>query len=351
MKCVMLVPAETESIREEFELGDHPRVDFIEMAREMDAEIISWSHLRGATWALRLVRLCCGRNVALALYGFTRQASCYFVTAESVSLPLAALLILSGRRPGHVLIGHRLSSPKKARLMQVLGLCRAMTDIVTYSREQIDFGQRQLGFDRHQLHQIQFQTDSQFFVQDDSVERSPRKIVAVGRELRDYPTLIEAVRGVDVELTIVGSSPWSRSKDLLDDLELPLNVTLLSGLSWIELRRLYSSAALAVVPLQDVDSAAGVTSTFEALATSTPVLVSATSGIADSIAGVPGVITVPPCDQRAMTEAIDGALADASALRAEAREGRQVVEDSRSLDVFVHQMQEIVANADSECAA
>ena len=351
MKRVMLVPAETERIREEFELGDHPRVDFIEMAREMDAEIISWSHLQDAPWLVRWVRRCCGRNVALALHGFSRAASCYFVTAESVALPLAALFVLSGRRPGHVLIGHRLSSPKKARLMQLLGLCRAMTDIVTYSREQIDFGQRQLGFNRRQLHQVQFQTDPQFFFQDDSVERSPRRIVAVGRELRDYPTLIDAVRGMDVELTIVGSSPWSRSKDLLDDLDLPANVTLLSDLSWIELRRLYSSAALAVVPLQDVDSAAGVTSIFEALATSTPVLVSATCGIADSIADVPGVITVPPGDRRALTEAIDGALANADALSVQARSGRQVVKESRSLDLFVEQMQKIVVNAEAECAA
>lgn len=351
MKRVMLVPAETERIRQEYELGDHPRVDFIEMAREMDAEILSWSHLHGASWLLRLARLCCGRNVALALYGFTRQASCYFVTAESVALPLAALLVLSGRRPGHVLIGHRLSSPKKARLMKLLGLCRAMTDIVTYSRDQIDFGQRQLGFDRHQLHHIQFQTDPQFFFPDDAVERSPRQVVAVGRELRDYPTLIDAVRGMDIKLTIVGSSPWSRSKDLLDDLELPANVTLRSELSWIELRRLYSSASLVVVPLQDVDSAAGVTSIFEALATSTPVLVSATSGIADSIADVPGVITVPPGDRRAMTEAIDGALANRSALNVDAQAGRQVVEASRSLDLFVEQMQQIVANAETECAA
>ncbi|MFT7463025.1 MAG: glycosyltransferase involved in cell wall biosynthesis [Pseudohongiellaceae bacterium] len=351
MKRVMLVPAETERIREEFERGDHPRVDFLEMAREMDADIVSWSHLGAAAFWVRLARTLLGRNIALALLGFSRHADSYFVTAESVSLPLSALLLLSGRRPGHVLIGHRISAPKKARLMKLFGLCKAMTDIVTYSRDQIDFGQRQLGFARRKLHRIHFQIDPDFFRPDPGVDREAQHIVAVGRERRDYPTLIEAVRGMNVELTIVGSSPWSRSKDLTDDMDLPANVTLRSGLSWLELRRLYSSAALAVVPLQDVDSAAGVTSIFEALATGTPVLVSDTSGIAESIENVPGVLRVPPGDRRALTDAIDGALADSEALAIQALEGREVVKESRSLDVFVERVQGIVANAEAECLA
>lgn len=339
----MLVPAEAARIRGDFEGGEHPRVDFLEISRALDAEVLSYSDLEGCRSAsVRLARKLFGRNAALAVLGLSRRARTYLVTAENVGMPLAFLMRFRRRRPRHVLIGHRMSVAKKAWIIRLLGLRRAMDGVIAYTREQTRFLSERLGFPERELHCIPFHCDDAFFAPTTGAGAQRSGIVSVGKELRDYPTLVEALRGLEVRATIVGGSPWSRRADQLAALELPPNVELRSGLSYGELRDLYASAALAVVPLQDVDSPAGVTSIFEALAVETPVLVSDTCGIADSIAGCEGILTVPPGDATALREALAAALADPEKLREMGRAGRNAVSPERGLDAFVSRVHDIV---------
>ena len=53
-------------------------------------------------------------------------------------------------------------------------------------------------------------------------------ICAVGQELRDYPTLVEAVRGLDADVVIAAASPWSKRADTSAGLDIPANVTVAS---------------------------------------------------------------------------------------------------------------------------
>jgi len=340
---ILLVTADAERIKDEFDLGGQPRVDFLEIAKALDAEIISYSDVDSATaLTVKLVRRLLGRNVALAFMGYRQKADSCFTTAENVGMALAFLLRFRQRRPSHVMISHKLSAGKKKWIFRALGLKKSVDGLIAYTSEQTLFAEKWLGFDESRLHRIQFHCDHTFFKPPER-EALPREgIVSVGRELRDYPTLIEAVRGQDVRASIVGSSPWSRRRDLLTSQEIPSNVQLLSGLSYEELRDLYLSSALAVVPLLDVDSPAGVTSIFEALATETPVLVSRTKGIEDSIRDCPGVMTVKQGDPASLRDAIADALSDRDRLAAMGRDGREAIENDRSLDHFVDTIRHIV---------
>lgn len=345
MRRILLVTTDAERIQRVYEEGGHPRVDFLELARALDAKILSYADLeRSVPPSVRWVRRLLGRDAALAYYGSLHSADTYFTTAESAGMPLAFFLRISRRKAAHVMIGHKISAGKKRWIFKLFGLRKAVDGLIAYTSEQTRFAREQLGFEPHALHRIQFHCDHHFFQPD--VSDSPMRdgIIAVGRELRDYPTLIEALRGSPVSATIVGSSPWSKRRDLLEGVDIPPNVRLRSGLSYDELRRLYASSALAVVPLQDVDSPAGVTSIFEALSMETPVIVTRTRGIEDSITDCPGVLTVPPGDPAALFDAIDFALIDADRLRRLGREGRASIDAGRSLDHFVETVRDIVCN-------
>ena len=278
----LLVTADTEKILERLSQEDeYPRQDFLELARVLNAEIISYSHLhRVSSFTVRLARRFLGSAAALAGLGFMQKAEFYFTTAENAGMVLAFLLKF---RTGvtHVMIGHRISAIKKRFFFRTLGLLNRIDALICYSESQAAFARNRLKFPSSKVYRIDFQVDEKFFTPgspDDS-----GGIVSVGRELRDYPTLFKAVEGLSIPVNVVASSPWSRRRDQTQDRPIPENVTLRSGLTYLELRDLYRSAVLVVVPLQDVDSPAGVTSILEAQAVGKPVIVSRSPGIIDSI--------------------------------------------------------------------
>ncbi|MCJ7657726.1 MAG: hypothetical protein MUO67_01105 [Anaerolineales bacterium] len=83
-------------------------------------------------------------------------------------------------------------------------------------------------------------------------------ICSVGLERRDYPTLIEAVRGLDLQLVIAAASPWSKQADSTQGQDLPSNVTV-KRFTQYELRDLYARSRFMVMPLYDVPFQAGIT--------------------------------------------------------------------------------------------
>src|SRR5207237_45267 len=73
------------------------------------------------------------------------------------------LLRLRGRRPGHVTIGHRLSTGKKRLFFQFLKVQREIDTIFVYAKTQLDFGRETLGIDPAKLKLIAFHADAEFY--------------------------------------------------------------------------------------------------------------------------------------------------------------------------------------------
>ena len=90
-------------------------------------------------------------------------------------------------------------------------------------------------------------------------------ISAVGLEFRDYPTLLEAVDGLDVQVVIAAASPWSKRDDTTQHAEVPDNV-LVRRFTQHELREVYAASDFVVMPLYHVEFQAGVTALLEAMA-------------------------------------------------------------------------------------
>ncbi len=345
-KRYLLVTADTDRIVERLEQeGPHPRQDFLELARVLNAEILSFSHLeREGGVLLGWIRRFMGPATALAFLGFRKKGSFYFTTAENTGMMLAFLLKF--RKPvTHVMIGHRISAPKKVPILKLLRIFRRIDAMICYSRSQAAFARDRLNVPSHKLHRIDFQVDERFFTPGTG---SPEAgVVSVGRELRDYPTLFQAVEGLEDSFTVVASSPWSRRRDQTRNRTIPKNVELRSGLSYVDLRELYRRAPFVVVPLQDVDSPAGVTSILEAQAAGRPVIVSGSPGILDSVDPGRTAVTVPCGDPEALRRAIVRMREHRKEAEEMAARAREEVLQDKTLDHFLERIRVLCEHAEA----
>jgi len=336
--------------------GERPRPDYVAMAAAMDAELLDVTAARRRGGRVgRLFERIGGPALFLAWVCFRERAryDAILTDGEQVGLPLAAMCRLTLRRPfAHVMIVHILSVPKKRLLYQTLRLGRFIDTMVVYSSAQRRFVVDQLGFPSDRVLLTPFTVDTGFF----SAERvearhgSRPMICSAGLEFRDYPTLMEAVRNVDARVVIAAASPWSTRPDSTDGVVVPANVEI-CRLGFVDLRQLYADADFVVMPLQDIDFQAGVTTILEAMAMEKPVVCSRTRGQTDIIvAGVNGVY-VEPGDRRALREAIEALLADPGRIDCLGRAARNFVVRECDVSVYAGRVAEAVANAEARHAA
>ena len=344
-KRFVVVTADVEAVLHRLKgETESPRQDFAELAKALGAELLSFSDVPRGSPLTRLLAKVAGRTVALAWLAFRRGGSFYFVTAENTAIPLALLLRLR-RRATLTFIGHRITTPSKRRAICALGLFSQRMAMLCYSRQQERFAAEVFHAPPEKVRRIHFQVDENFFTPAENPGPG-HGVVSVGRELRDYPTLFQALENTGIPVTVCASSPWSKRADQTTNRALPENVTLRKGLSSVELRELYRNAAVVVVPLMNVDWPAGVTSLFEAQACGRPVVISASEGILDSLD--PGTAVTVPCgDARALREAVLRLISHPAEALAIAKAGRESVLRERTLDQFVARITETCRAAEA----
>ncbi len=297
------------------EHDQRPCPDYIAMASAMDADIVDVAEARRRGGRVGdLIERFAGKAALLAWVCFREQRryDAVFTDGEQVGLPLALLCRLRGRRPfAHVMIAHILSVPKKRRLYRTFRLGRFIDTMVVYSSAQRHYVSAELGFPPERVVLTPFTVDTTFF----SPERVPPKpgprptISSAGLEFRDYPTLIDAARGLDVRVVIAAASPWSTRPDSTLGAALPPNVEI-CRLGFVDLRQLYADSELVVMPLQDVEFQAGVTTILEAMAMGKAVICSRSRGQTDIIVDGRNGRYVEPEDPHALRAAVDDLLAD-----------------------------------------
>ena len=332
-RTLLLIPSYAKrGLDEDVAANAHPTMDYYALQSRLDAELADYGLMEADKHPLVRAARLLGRDAALAMYGFLRasQYDVIFSNGENVSIPLAALLKVLSRRPKHVLIGHRLSAAKKKLLLRALH--PQMDAIFLYAMTQKAYAESVLGIPSEKLHLMPFHADSRFYHPMPEV-RPERRISSAGLELRDYPTLIEAVRGLDVDVRLAAASPWSKRKNETASRELPANVQA-RGYGYRELRDLYAISQFVVVPLYETDFQAGVTTILEAMAMGKAVVVSRTRGQRDVIQDGVNGIYVPPGDVAALRRAIVGLLEHPEEAARLGTNARRTIESSMSLDLW-----------------
>jgi glycosyltransferase involved in cell wall biosynthesis len=220
---------------------------------------------------------------AQAWLAFTRRTdyAAIVTDGEHIGIPLAMLLKLTRARVAHVTIGHRLAAPKKQPFFRWLKLHHQITRIALHAQLQYDLSQRVLGIPSEQMALVPYQVDAQFWSAAPGVAEE-RLISSAGLEYRDYPTLFEAVDGLDVRVVVGAASHWSRRHNTAHDRRPAKNVEV-GSFDYFALRDLYARSAIVVVPLADVDFQAGVTTILEAMAMGKPVIVTHSLGQTDVV--------------------------------------------------------------------
>ena len=340
------VPADVD---EQISMGERPLADYVAISKAADAALLDRCRVRDEGSVLtRVLARVAGENAAMAHHVFSRRSEIDVVVTdgEQVGLPLALLLRVAGRgRMRHVMIGHRLSPTKKSLPIRLFGLAGCVDEVLVYATTQLYVAQRLFNRPGQRVRLIDFMVDSDFF-RSNSPPNLPvgderPLLCTAGRELRDYPTLIEAVRDLDVEVLIASASPWSRRADNARDVDLPPNVKV-TALSQKELRDQFESAYAVVVPLLPTDFQAGVTTILEGMAMARPVVCTATVGQIDVVVDRENGLYVPPGDVAAMRRAIRELLADRESAAAMGRRGRQLVDSRADVRDYAARIAELV---------
>jgi glycosyltransferase involved in cell wall biosynthesis len=338
IRFAILVPGGARK-REDIAAGREPRRDYLELADALGAQLIDGG-LDDAPEGLRA-------GLRAAWTAFTRRDEYdVIVTNERSGMPLALLLRLARTRRGQVMVAHWLSPAKKRVPFTWLRLRSAIDRVVVYGTEQERFALERLQIPRAKVAKVLHAADAEFW---HPLGHPQSGICSAGREHRDYATLLEAVRGLDLNVTIAaGGLPWIKH-DPLSDGALPSNV-IKRRVGYPDLRELYDRSEFVVVPLHDVDFQAGSLVMYEAMAMGKAVIATRTSAhrhgdiVRDGETG----ILVPPGDVKALREAIIRLHEDPTEARRLGANARRAVEEGLNHEVYVREMVRICREVGAE---
>jgi hypothetical protein len=157
-------------------------------------------------------------------------------------------------------------------------------------------------------------------------------IFSGGRSMRDYKTLFEALRLLEVPATIAAS------KIAVEGLDIPKKVTLHFDVSEQTFADLMTSAAVVVVPLQLANFDAGQSVVQQAMCYGKPVIATRTAGLTEYLDHGKTGFLVPPADPEALAAAMKNLLENAALASAIGAAARRIYEEHYSRDAFVKRL-------------
>ncbi len=346
MRVAMLVSAPVNrDLIQRAERGLLPRQDFAVLAKELNAELITPFERGGkaAGWSGK------ARSMLQAAWaGFSKRNDYDVIISDvdRVGVLLASLLKATRTHRRHIVICHgKMAHPVDRRLVRMLGLYNQIDRFVCYGPEIAAQVRSSLPIDGTRVVTLRHAADHRFWKPLEVDQR--QKVVSAGLFQRDYRTLIEAVRGMDIMLEIAGHSPWVPERTrMLTDATIPENVRL-SSHDYASLREVYASATCIGVPLVEHDTQAGSLVVYEAMAMGKPVIVTRTRGQAAMKMidhGETGFY-VEPGDVQGWREAISYLNAHPDEAMRMGQNARRVVEDGLNLDTFVNDFVAVVKRA------
>jgi glycosyltransferase involved in cell wall biosynthesis len=267
--------------------------------------------------------------------------------AEPVAMPFALLLKLTRSRVPLVTLFNWVSQPKKAWFLRLVH--SHITTLIVPSRTQQEFIVNRLRIPRQKVPDVPWGVDEQFWQSPDDAE--PDMICSVGREMRDFETLIKALDGTGIPCHIAAvlargrSDQWRQALgDSGEKVELPDNVTVGSR-NPVELRELYARSRFIVLPLHQSDTDNGITCLLEAWSMSRPVICSEIDGQRGAIDHGRNGLFVPVGDAEALRKVIMDLWASPEESARMGNEGRQTVLEYRRMDRFIRQVGDVIHKA------
>ena len=257
---------------------------------------------------------------------------------DRLSLALTMVQRFARSKKPHIAMMCQFAKPNTQVPLRLFG--RSLHAVITWTSVQRRYLIERLGFPSGRVYLVRHFVDELFY--------SPRAaeedtICGVGTEMRDYPTLVEAMRGTGLRCHIATDHVLIPHRfRLVRDRRVPINALSVPADARVtvgrktlpELRDLYARSRFVVVPLVPSDSDNGVTVILEAMAMGKPVICSRTRGQVDVIQdGVTGLY-VPVGDPAALRAAMLSLWNDPKRARAMGMRARAFIEQHHTLEKF-----------------
>ena len=324
----------------------YPRVDYIEMQRLVDMDILDYSAYDNTRFGkyLRIGETKLRSDLYLSILGLlsSRDYRLTFAMSERAGIPYSGLHRLLPNTPPLVSMFQRWSW-RQERVVGTLNLSKAMDSIIVHCRT-MKSHLISLGATADQVHVINYGVDQKFFTPNPDIPQKTGFILSLGEvSTRDYQTLINAMEGLPVELFIAASGHWyARENDSLSLGQIPENVTISGGIPIHELKNIYAQAQFVALPVHAAVHSAGSTAILESMCMGRAVIVSHSPGICEYVIdGVTGIL-VEPGDVQAWREAIKYLLAHPEEARRMGENARQRAEEELNLDIYINQIADLL---------
>jgi glycosyltransferase involved in cell wall biosynthesis len=261
--------------------------------------------------------------------------------SEQLAIAFALLLRLTRTRVPHVALLYSISKSKKAKLLRLAQ--KNIDRLILWTSSQHDFALNELHIPRAKVVPIRYQVDQRFYR---PMGTKADMICSAGREMRDYDTLIRALKDTRIRCHIAAYSVPGKNdawiKAVEDAQPLPPHITIGRMKDLVELRALYAGSRFVVLPLLENETDSGTTVILEAMAMGKAVICSKTRGQRDHIRDGKTGIFVPVGDPQALREAIQYLWDNPELAKRMGLEGRKCVERYHTLDQFVDKVKSVV---------
>ncbi len=340
--------------REAVARGERPRVDVLELETRLGCRALDFSYLEERCEReplTRLLRKTIGWSATLAVCALPQLARCdaVYCSGEDVGLALGWLLT-RWRKPRLVMRMEQPtygSSALKKRLWQLYlrgGLSR-IDQVLCRTEAHVELLRSQR-FSRAEF--TPETTDAKFWGTSNSPLLGPGEVLSAGLEERDYPTLIQAVQNLDVNLTIAAGSPWSKFSFQTD--APPENVAV-AKFSQKQLRERYACSSVVVLSVNPTARACGMNVVLEAWAMGVPVVATDTEGLRSYLKHGENAYLVPPKDSVALRDALRNLRGDPKLSGKLADNGRQCIESWGNLESYVDRIESALrVRSSASCA-
>lgn len=397
-KVLLIISVQpTEKIRADVAAGHQPRRDYDALRELLNAEMLCPDEALKTRTGRSIARIF-GVRAALTWTAFHRHRryDVLYTDTEVVGLPLALLLKLGRARSGkprHVTLSHYLT-PLKKRLFFKIGVGSHIDTIIVHGAAQRALAMQRLHVSGERIVKLPYFVDEHFWhppvpvvpdsrdvttsVQADTDQ--PPMIFVPGLECRDFPTLLKAVEGMNVQVQVTAASAAAfhlaalssryQRKNNAHMPTLPSNVAV-GSYDYAGVRRMYTEARFVVVPLRECDFPAGITVILEAMAMGKAVIATGTSGqtdvlrdprndgrgqvvrqwwpgyldvpgLAETLGQLPTGFYVTPGDPDDLRDRIQYLLEHPEVAEEFGRNGRRVVEAFFGLDAFAQRFAKVI---------
>jgi glycosyltransferase involved in cell wall biosynthesis len=313
--------------------GRIPRWDFDDMVRSGLAEIqplFQPGETASKHWLLKRAQLF--TKAYKLLRGPARSYDVLIATGEDIGLPIALTMAATGdSRPLHIFLhGHFMNAGYFRKAMTILGRRK---NVIWHPLSK-DLGQlfcERFGLNLDNVMCTGYSVDTEFFAPN---SQEPTCIVSAGAAHRDYDTLVEAARHLEVPMRIAAASTWIGPASPLQVKEVPAHITFKPTEGYTGLRELYGSAYFVVVPMENVDHACGYAVIAEAMAMGKAVIATRTHALSDFVInGETGFLVAPGNADELYTQ-MKRLIADPQLAHRMGQAARRLIEEEYSLEHF-----------------